>query len=235
MKNYRLPPDDGGRTTVALRWYPYDQASKRTHSKYAGSFSLHLDPAQIPEVGEVFPGEKRFGISLRPAAPHRLDGEDLECIRSWLRLHGTHERNAAAAREAEAAVVLARDAERARLVAETEQSVRATVVAELRAELESAAAAKVQGPLEALEVALVDAAREVVECAARLKKEGHVLGRQRDWRRADEGETSPLDQLWKRTSRIRLEVFAEFELACQTAGLMACRGTSRSGSAKQSP
>lgn len=216
------------RLTVALRRYPYDRENtKKTETKYCGSFPLGLDPSAIPTDGEVRPGERRYGISLRPQAPFPLHAEDLAYIRDWLRKHGLFERHAAEERAARSAAAAAREQERVSLLAEMERVVRASVEAEVSARYEAQRAAARQNPLDALEAAFAEATREVACRAADLKSQGQVLGRQRDWRKLDEVEDSPLDALWRQTSRIRLEVMVAFEDACQDAGLMARRKTAR--------
>lgn len=225
---YEISAPKAPRTTVALRQYPYDrEGSKKTQTRYFGSFNLGLDPSAIPADGEVRPGEKRFGISLRPDAPNMLTPDDLAHIRAWLHENGLLVRRAAEAQAAQAAAVEAQERERMALMVETERRIRASVEAQVRAELEASTAASAVDPLKALENALVAAARNVRERVARLEEAGHTLERSRDWRQVD--ESNPFDVLWQQTSRIRLEVYPMFESACQDAKLMARRGKSDAG------
>lgn len=218
---YDISAPKAPRTTVALRQYPYDrEGSKKTRTRYFGSFNLGLDPSAIPADGEVRPGEKRYGISLRPEAPNMLTPHDLADIRAWLLENGLFVRRTAEAQAAQAAAVEAHQRERL----DFERRIRASIEAQLRAEMESAAAAEAPDALQALDVALQKAADEIRERVTALEREGHSLGRSRDWKHID--DTNPLEVLWQQTSRIRLEVYPMFEKACQDYRLMARRGKS---------
>lgn len=76
MKHFHIKAQRPGKSTCTLVHQFYDKESKRTKTRYLGSFNLQIDPANIPD-----------GLRLRPGV-ELTDEERLQVV-SWLRIYGT--------------------------------------------------------------------------------------------------------------------------------------------------
>lgn len=219
------------RTTASLVTHRYDERSKRTATVYLGSFSVDLDPNDIPDDTTIAAGEARHGIRLRPTAPFALASDDVALIRDWLRAHGTHTRQVALMQLAAAQRAQRRQAERAKLVAEVEAEVRARVLAEQSAAIDDLRARTVGYDLLQAEEALERAAEALRREAADAAAAGHRLSSIRYQGTDPTRATSPLDVLQARANRIRRLAIVAFEQACKDAGLMTRKSRSKKSGA----
>lgn len=76
MKHFHIKAPRPGKTTCTLVHQFYDKESKRTKTRYLGSFNRQIDPANIPA-----------GLRLRPSV--ELTDEEQHQVVSWLRIYGT--------------------------------------------------------------------------------------------------------------------------------------------------
>lgn len=78
------------RSAATMQTHVYDPATKRTKTKYVGSFSLTLVPSTLESLERVGPGEAAGGIRLAGSSSLELDRDDITRIRAWLEMHGTY-------------------------------------------------------------------------------------------------------------------------------------------------
>lgn len=220
-EHHKIKKPSKGKTTVTLVALPYDrETSKKTKTRYLGSFNAKLDPASLEGLEGVGPGQKARGIRLRPGTtvngvPFALDAADIADIRTWLLENGTVEPERK--RKAERAAV-----HRARLASEIEDDLRSRLEDRWRAEF---AAAQRADPIAYACEALRAAGQYVVEEAGKLKHAGSRLtmagrGRGRGVKATE------LDKLTDRAKSLRCGAFESFKDACKVAGVMTRRGQS---------
>lgn len=223
---------------ATLVTHDYSASKKRTRTVYLGSFSLDLDPAQIPSDALVEPGSAAFGISLKVGAaawgePFRLGPIDFACIKRWLESHGTYVKRCAEEAAAQAEAEESQRISRARFLAHVEADLRGRLEAQWRTEFDAALEHARQRPLDAVEHVLEQACDDLRRRAEQLSASGHRLTKQRSANTDIAAARSPLDALQAQANRIRMKVFVAFESACKDAGVMvgakrASRNRSRS-------
>lgn len=210
---------------ATLVTHDYSTTERRTRTVYLGSFSLDLDPAQIPSDAVVEPGSAEFGISLKVGAaawgePFRLGPIDFACIKRWLESHGTYVKRCAEEAAAHAEAEASQRISRAQLVAHLEADLRGRLEAQWRAEFDAALEHARQRPLDAVERVLEQACDDLRRRAEQLSASGYRLTKQRSANTDIAAARSPLDALQAQANRIRMNAFAAFERACKDAGVM---------------